>query len=367
MVRRKRLGWGLALVASVIGLGAFALGAARSAVAEPSATPSPAPTASALPPGAAPAGSAGASASADLVVARVGTKTVTLGELERRMRQMPAFMLRRYGSTADEIRHRFLDEVLVRDLVLTQGAIDQGLDKRPDVDDKVKAILRSALYDQLKKGASPEQITDDEVKKFYESNSDKFISPRRISIWRILVGSEPEAREIIAEVKQGEDVKKWNQIARDKSLDKASSMRSGNLGFVNPDGTTAQPELKLDVSIFDAADKVKDGEIVPEPVKEGDKWAVVWRRQGMRAVTRTLESEAATIRAALADEKMRKSADDLLTSLRAAGVGEMHPELCDMLSITDTGDVEKARRPGVLAKARSNAQPTPQEEPAGQR
>lgn len=307
-----------------------------------------------------------AAGDADKVVAKVGDKTITLGDLERRMRQMPAFMLKRYGSTSDEIKRRFLDEVLVREIVLTQGAIDQGLDKRADVDDKLKAILRSALYEQLKKGISPELVSDDEVKKFYDENADKFVAPRRLSIWRILVGSEPEAREILAEVKQGDDIKKWNQLAREKSLDKATSLRSGNLGFVSPDGTTAQPDVKLDVALFDAADKVKDGEIVPEPVKEGDKWAIVWRRQGMRAVTRTLESEASAIRTALADEKMRKAADDLLTSLRSQNVTEVHPELCDMLAVSDTGDIEKAKRPGVLPKPR-NAQATPVEGPAGQR
>ncbi len=303
----------------------------------------------------------------EAIVARVADKTITLGDLERRLRAMPPFMLKRYGSTSEEIKKRFLDEVLVREIVLTQGALGQGLEKRPEIDDKMKAILRSALFEQLKKGTENQAITDEDVKKFYDENADKYVSPKRISIWRILVGSEPEARAIIDDMKKGDDVKKWNQVARDKSLDKASAMRSGNLGFVNPDGSTAQPELRLDVAIFDAADKVKDGEIVSEPVKEGDKWAVVWRRQAMRAVTRPLDAESPTIRSALADEKMRKAVDELITSLRTNNVSEMHPELCDMVSVTDTGDIEKAKRPGLLPKARQNGQPAPADGPAGLR
>ena len=71
----------------------------------------------------------------DLVVARVADKTITLGELESRLAQVPPFMLAHYGSTPAEIKHRFLDEVMVRELVLNQGAIDAGLDKRADVED----------------------------------------------------------------------------------------------------------------------------------------------------------------------------------------------------------------------------------------
>ena len=368
MIRKR--GFAIALSCAVIGSAAGFGSLARvfgpaAAQAQP-ATPSGAQAAPSAQAAAAPSAPADG-VPRDSVVARVNDKTITLGDLERRIRLMPPFMLKRYGGTSDEIKKRFLDEVLVRELVLTQGALDQGLEKRPEIDDKLKGILRSALFEELKKGAALRAVTDEEVKKFYDDNADKYISPRRISIWRILVGSEPEAREIIEEMKKGDDVKKWNQLARDKSLDKASSMRSGNLGFVNPDGTTAQPELKLDVAIFDAADKAKDGEVVASPVKEGDKWAVVWRRQAMRAVTRQLDGESPTIRSALVDEKMRKSVDELMTSLRANNVSEMHPELCDMVTVSETGDIEKAKRPGILPRSRQNGQPAPAEGPAGLR
>ena len=44
-------------------------------------------------------------------------------------------------------------------------------------------------------------------------------------------------------------------------------MHGGNLGFVAPDGTTTEPGLKVSRWILDAASRVKDSEIVPEPVQ----------------------------------------------------------------------------------------------------
>lgn len=347
----------LALVAGLVAFASTRTGVGVEAGAQP-APPSSAASADGVP--------------REAVVARVGDKTITLGELEARLAQTPPFMLKKYGSTSAEIKHRFLDEVMVRELLLNQGALDAGVDKRPDVDDRLKSILRSAIIEVAKKESNASTISDADVKEFYDANADKFVAPKRISIWRISVASEAEAREIIGEMKSvdgktGEDVKKWNQLARDKSLDKATAMRSGNLGFVTADGSTNQPEVKYDAALFAAADNVKDGDVVSEPVREGDKWSVVWRRQGMRPVSRSIESEAATIRGAIADQRVRKYMDDLLTGLRSTQLAEIHPELCEMVTVTDTGDVEKAKRPGVLPKAKRNAQPAPNEGPAGLR
>ena len=47
--------------------------------------------------------------------------------------------------------------------------------------------------------------------------------------------------------------------------------------------------MRVDPGLFAAADKVKDGELVKEPVKEGTKFAVIRRRGSLEASTRTLD------------------------------------------------------------------------------
>ncbi len=56
-------------------------------------------------------------------------------------------------------------------------------------------------------------------------------------------------------------------------------MRGGNLGFVSPDGTTPEPGIEGERAVLDAVAKLKDTQIGPEPVNDGNRWVVVWRRQ----------------------------------------------------------------------------------------
>ena len=64
--------------------------------------------------------------------------------------------------------------------------------------------------------------------------------------------------------------KRWNELARDESVDKTTSMRGGNLGFVAPDGSTTDPNLKVDPALYAAAEKVKDSELVV--IKPEEEW-----------------------------------------------------------------------------------------------
>lgn len=303
------------------------------------------------------------------VVARVGSEVITAEELDRRLRSLPPYAIKDFGATPREVARNFLDRVMVRELVLTLGAIEAGFEKHPEIADRTRNILRGAVVDQIKKQQVADPITEETVRAYYEANKDRFVAPKRISVWRILVASEADARAIIAEMKQGPslDVKKWNQLARDKSLDKMSAMKSGNIGFLNPDGTTPQPELKFESAIYDEAEKVQDGELVPEPVKEGGQWAVVWRKQAMRAVSRTVEMETSTIRSSILDERIRKAVNDLLGELRSQHLGETHPELVEALAVSETGEVARVTRPGILPRPRRIVDTTPIETPIGPR
>ena len=303
------------------------------------------------------------------VVAKVGDQAITLGDLESRLRAIPPFAMKKYGTTPAEVKKNFLEHVMVRELLIERAANDQGLDKRADILEKRRNILRGALLDSLRKGIKDAPIAEEDVRAYYQANHDKYVAPRRVTMWRILVATEDEAKRLISELKADPevDVKKWNAAARDKSLDKASSIRSGNLGPMNSDGTTAEPDIHYDPTLFLAADKVKDGELVPEPVKEFEKWAVVWRKQSTRSVTRPFEMEAPGIRTTLMDGKMRQEVETLLAKLRADTITELHPELCEIINITDAGEVEKRKRPGVLPRPKRIVQVDPQPSPIGPR
>ena len=102
-------------------------------------------------------------------------------------------------------------------------------------------------------------------------------------MWRILTDDEALAKKILSESKGVDGIKRWSQFARDSSLDKATHLRNGDLGFIHADGNTDTPTLRVDPALFAAADKLRDGELAAEPIKEGTHFAVIWRRGSMKA------------------------------------------------------------------------------------
>ncbi|AUX40806.1 peptidyl-prolyl cis-trans isomerase [Sorangium cellulosum] len=301
-----------------------------------------------------------AAPAADPVVARVGDRVITAREVERRLAQIPPFQLQSLGRTPEEIRKNFVSQVLARELLLAQGAVAQKLIERPDVQDRIRSVLRAALLQQVEaEAAASSPVTDEEVRAYYEAHRDKFSSPAMVALWRILVGTREEAEAILAELKKDPSPQRFKDLARDKSLDKATSMRGGDLGFVAPDGATAEPGLKVSPALLEAAARVKDAELVPEPVPEGDRFAVVWRRQSRRPVSRTLEQEAPSIRQILAHGKAEARVKQLLERLRAQDLSGHAPELVDLVDVTSTGDLQALRRPGSLPSSRRPGAPPP--------
>lgn len=305
-----------------------------------------------------------ADAREDAVVARVGDVALTVRDVERRMAQLPPFQLRTFGATPEEIRRRFVQEVLVRELLFSQGAAQQGVASRPEVEERTRSILRGSLLARMRADTAKEQpVSDEEVRAYYEQNRPKFNAPARVALWRILVATREDAEKLIGELGKEElSPKRWNDLARDRSLDKSTSLRGGNLGFVLPDGATADPEIKVDPRLVQAAEKVKDGELVPEPVAEGERWAVVWRRQSMKAVTRTLEQEAPAIRQVLAHQKAEARVKQLLEELRKEHLKDHNPEAVALLEVSGAGDLQPTRRPGALPSTRKPSAPSPKEQ-----
>lgn len=311
-----------------------------------------------------------ASSSSGPVVARVGGRVITAGDLERRIAAIPLFQIRSFGRTPEEIRRNFLERVMVREVLLAEGAVQQKLNERPDVQDRIRSILRGMLLGRVRADtAANAPVTPVEVRAYYEENRAKFNAPARVAIWRILVTSREEAAQVLEEVKKDLTPKRWNELAREKSLDKATSMRGGNLGFVAPDGTTAESAVRVAPEVVGAVARVRDGEIVPEPVREGDRYAVIWRRQSMKSVARTVEQEDLSIRQILAHTKVEAALKGLTEKLRQEQLTEFNVELVDQIDITSSGELQPVKRPGTLPASRraGAARPVPEKGPSGGR
>jgi peptidyl-prolyl cis-trans isomerase C len=289
------------------------------------------------------------------VVARVGPSDITVRSIEQRMREIPDFQLATFGEPPDKMRRAFLEQVMVKDALFAEGAKAKRLEDDAAVHEHVDEALRRARLLSLR---SEIQISRDEVAAFYMDNLPRFVSPARVAVYRILCTTREEAVAVLAEAKAYGGLQRWNDLARDRSIDKATSLRGGNLGFLAADGSSSEVSVKTDPALFAAANRVKDGELVGEPVAEGKAYAVIWRRGSTPPVRRTVEEEEGAIRQVLLRKKLEDATRELIKKLRDERKVEEFPQLIDMIEVDSVGDVGPKKRPGV-AQRKPPAPPTP--------
>jgi peptidyl-prolyl cis-trans isomerase C len=174
----------------------------------------------------------------------------------------------------------------------------------------------------------------EDVTKYYEDNRSRFDSPERINLWRILCKTREEATTVLDAARRDSSIAKYNDLAREHSIDKATNMRGGNLGFVGPDGASNEAGVKVDPALVKAAQSVKDGELVPQPVAEGTAFAVVWRRGTVPPNRRSVDEASAQIRAALFRERTELAEKKLIDELRAKHVKEVNVGLLGLIELS---------------------------------
>lgn len=268
------------------------------------------------------------------VVLKVDTRTVTVGELEDHLAGIPPYQLATFGASRDAIIRAYLDQILVRELVLASGATTRGLDKRLPTSQLIARALSSTT---LRKSRGPYSsaaaVPMDDVRRYYDENRSRFDSPERINLWRILCKTSDEAASVLEAARREPTIAKFNELARERSLDKATNLRGGNLGFVAPDGASNEAGVKVDPALVKAAQAVKDGELVAQPVPEGPAFAVVWRRGTVPPNKRTVEEATAQIRAALYRERTESAEKKLIDELRAKNVKEVNVGLLGLIEL----------------------------------
>lgn len=258
-------------------------------------------------------------------VAQIGDRIITVGELEDRLAALPPYQRATFGADAATAARQFLLQVLVPEGLFAQAAIAQKLDTTLPTAFEVERALSNGTLRAIRAGVGRAiDIPQADVQAYYDANRDRYDTPERIQIWRILCKTEDEARQVIDQAKKDLDTKAFGDLARDHSIDKATYLRAGNLGFLGPDGTSSEPGLRLDPAVVRAVQAVKDGQLVTTPVKEGDAWAVAWRRGTIPANKRPIDDVAAQIRDILWKTRVKEATDKMVADLRAAKLRDLN-------------------------------------------
>jgi peptidyl-prolyl cis-trans isomerase C len=285
----------------------------------------------------------------------VGDRAITVGEVEDRIAQVPPFQRRTFGSNDAEIRKAFVEQVIIPEALWAQGAKARHVDTRVPTRFDLDRVRAQATLRALKTRLGPAQnVSMDDVQTYYDKNKARYDAPERYQIWRISCATKEEAESVIAEAKKDSTVPKWNKLARDHSLDKATYMRGGNVGFVTLDGQSNETGLKIEPSVAKAASSVKDGEIVPDAVVEGSGFAVVWRRGTVGASHRGVAEVKEQIQWSILRQREEDEKKKLLADLRTKNLEEVNPEILTGIDVAaPDGVIVPRKRPGQVAPGSS--------------
>jgi peptidyl-prolyl cis-trans isomerase C len=170
---------------------------------------------------------AGQTAQTGPFLAKVGNVVITQADYDREFAALPDYAQQMFKG--NEGRENFLNEIIKKE-ILYQEALKRGLEKTPEFKQKVEDFKKLTLISELigQEVMSKAKVSDQEVKDFYDKHKEDFTTTSQIRASHILVKTEDEANKVLERLKKGE---KFETLARELSLDKASAKHGGDVGF----------------------------------------------------------------------------------------------------------------------------------------
>ncbi len=161
-----------------------------------------------------------------------------------------------------ELRNRIREFLITRE-VIAQEAVKRGLDKTPEAVTQFELNRQDLLVNMFVQDyARRNPISEDALKKEYDRIKAQ-MGDKEYKARHILVKSEDDAKQIIAQIKRGGSFEK---LAAEKSDDN-SKTTGGDLGWNGPE-RYVQP-------FADALKKLKKGQMTDAPVNTQFGWHVI--------------------------------------------------------------------------------------------
>jgi peptidyl-prolyl cis-trans isomerase C len=159
-------------------------------------------------------------------LAEVNGGVITTEDYKKEVETLPPYL--KPMADTPEGKKELLETMIIRELILQQAQKD-GIDKGPAVAAKLEDLKKRVVVEAYLKKKVEEQanITDADLQKFYEQNKEKFKTGEQVHASHILVKTEKESQDILAQIKKGGN---FEELAKKHSIDGAAA-KGGDLGW----------------------------------------------------------------------------------------------------------------------------------------
>jgi parvulin-like peptidyl-prolyl isomerase len=193
------------------------------------------------------------------VLAKVGGRTITLGDYAATLERMDQFERRRYQTP--ERRLALLNEIITVEL-LAREAERRGLDKSAEAQEMLRQLLRDEMLRRQKNNLPKlEDLPAARLHEYYDAHRNELREPERRRVSHILLHERSEAEQVLSQAKTASP-EQWGDLVKRYSLDKSSS--------ISADKQDDKPqELTGDLGLVSAPGSERGENLsVPEPVRK---------------------------------------------------------------------------------------------------
>jgi len=274
---------------------------------------------------------------------------------------------------------------MVRFELLALEAKKRGDDKLPEVERVRRQMMVQQMMKELfdDKGVKLSDITDAEIKAYYDGHQDEFHKPaqRRASaiVWKDKVKSRAAAEDTLKQLlascagctagkasvpdvavakkdaAQPIDMALFRKLARERSEDPDSKARDGDLRFFSREPVAGDegPSPEVRAAVFAIA---KVGDLAPKLVESADGLFVLLLTGDRPALDRSLEDTRRLIQNRLWREKREAAIEKFVSGLQAKADVKQNLDLLSQVQIDTTSPATHDPDADEQAEERAAAQ-----------
>ena len=198
--------------------------------------------------------------SADPIVATVDGAPIRRSEVVAVQRTLPP----QFQQLPIEVLFPAVVERLIDSKLVANAGRKDNLQDDPEVKKRLAGLEDRVIQEVYITRKVEAAVSDQAVKERYDQFVKENPPKEEVSARHILLQTEAQAKEVIADLKKGGD---FAEIAKTRSIDPSGKQNGGDLGFF------AREEMVPEFS--EAAFKLKEGETTEAPVKSQFGWHVI--------------------------------------------------------------------------------------------
>jgi peptidyl-prolyl cis-trans isomerase C len=220
----------------------------------------------------------------------------------------------RHDGGEVEARNAIIDQLAMQ-MVIAEEAAKQGLDKAPEVSERLELVRQSVLANAYVQDFMKNSPVSDEALKAEYERIKAGMSGTEYKARHILVEKEAEAKDIIVKLKK--DVGAFAKLASEKSKDPGSKVKGGDLGWF--DVSRMVPEFGA------AVGKLEKGKFTTEPVKSQFGYHVILLDDSRPIEAPPLDQVKANLMPQLQQQSLKKHLDGLKAKAKIEVVAAAAP------------------------------------------